>query len=113
DAMKSILHPDSAIRFQTIPNVNFLKWLALFYRNSSASNSAHAREALVALNDQTIESFDRMLTDIQAEVHQDGLLLPFLNPSGMDGFLRSHEQITAAGYGGELREVTAERLHEM
>lgn len=113
DAMKSMLHPDSAIRFQTIPDVNFLKWLALFYRNSSASNSAHAREALVALNEQTIESFDRMLNDIKAEVHHDGLLLPFLTRSGMDGFLRSHEQITAAGYGGKLREVTAERLHDM
>lgn len=113
DAMKSMLHPDSAIRFQTIPDVNFLKWLALFYRNSSASNSAHARQALVALTQRTVQSFDRMLNDIKAEVHHDGLLLPFLTRSGMDGFLRSHEQITAAGYGGKLREVTAERLHDM
>jgi len=113
DAIKAMLHPDSAIRFQTFPNVDFMKWVALFYRNSSEVNSATARQALVTLNDQTIELFDKMLLDVKAEVHHDGLLLPFRSEASMDGFLASHAQIQQAGYAGRAVSITPERLTTM
>ncbi|WP_427008643.1 NAD(P)/FAD-dependent oxidoreductase [Pseudarthrobacter sp. H2] len=113
DAIMSMLHKDSAIRFQTFPNVDFMKWVALFYRNSSQVNSATARQALVALNDQTIELFDKMLLDVKAEVHDDGLLLPFRTEAGREGFLASHAQIRQAGYAGRAVSITPELLRTM
>lgn len=113
DALGSLLKKDSRIRFGMLPNAEFLKWVMMFYRNSSAVNSAKARESIVALNEQTLELFGPMVADIKAEYRSDGLLMPYMRREALESFLQSHQQIVEAGYGGRHVEVSAARMREL
>lgn len=53
EAMKSMVHRNGATRFHRLPSWDFLKWAALFQRNSTSLASNAARETLFALNQDT------------------------------------------------------------
>lgn len=112
-AMRSLLKKDSRIRFGMVPNPEFIKWVLMFARNSSEANATTAREAIVALNAQTMELFEGMLADTGAEHRNEGLVMPYLTSEAMESFRRSHAQIVEAGYQGQLIELSAQDLREM
>ncbi|MDQ0093055.1 NAD(P)/FAD-dependent oxidoreductase [Paeniglutamicibacter psychrophenolicus] len=113
DAIKSMFHPHGATRFQTFPHWDFLKWAALFYRNSSRSESATARRALLGLNAQTFDLFGSLRAEIKMEVHDDGLLLPFRTDSEIENFLVSFEKGREAGNMGKISVLGSEKLQDL
>lgn len=113
EAMKSMVHRNGATRFQRLPSWNFLKWAALFQRNSTSLASNAARETLLALNQDTPRLFQEMRKHIAMEVRDDGLLLPFQTPREIDAYLGAFETIRAAGYAGASKALDPQALHTL
>lgn len=113
EAMKSMFDRNGATRLHRIPSWDFLKWAALFRRNSAPTASNAARETLLALNQDTPRLFREMRNHIAMEVHDDGLLLPFQTQQEIDAYLNAFEVIRAAGYGDGAKTLDTQALQTL
>ncbi|MFD5224214.1 NAD(P)/FAD-dependent oxidoreductase [Microbacterium sp. NPDC058342] len=112
-SMKWMLRPDSPLYIRPSLHPRFLSFMFGLWRASNARAQRAGFAAHLELAEGTIESFDDYRADgMDFEMHSQGLLMAFLERSGLDHHLTHLDLVERFGLEPTVLEGDAVREHE-
>jgi D-amino-acid dehydrogenase len=113
-AMRWMLRSDSPFLLRPRLDSDFASWLWRFWRSSSRARYLAGMQAMLALNERTLELYDRLVADgVEFEMHKDGLLFLFLGERAAEEEAAVLEDLQRHGYPGDVRRLTVPQAQEL
>jgi D-amino-acid dehydrogenase len=110
-ALKMLFRPDGSLRLRPRLDPDFLRWCWRFWRSSSRELHEAGLEALMKLNQQTIQLYkDLRASGVEFEMHESGLLIATLSEETLEEYAGLLESARTAGYAGEVQLLGKEAL---
>ena len=113
-ALRWMLRSDSPFLLRPRLDSDFAAWLWRFWRSSSRARYLAGMQAMLALNERTLELYDRLVADgVEFEMHKNGLLFLFLDPRAAEEEAAVLEDLRRHGYPGDVRRLTLSEAQEL
>jgi D-amino-acid dehydrogenase len=113
-ALKMLFRADGSLRLRPRLDPDFLRWCWRFWRSSSRERHEAGLEALMKLNQQTIQLYrDLRASGVEFEMHESGLLIAALSEETLEEYAELLETARTAGYAGEVQLLGKEALLRM
>jgi D-amino-acid dehydrogenase len=110
-ALKMLFKHDGSLRLRPRLDPDFLRWCWRFWRSSSRERHEAGLEALMKLNQQTIQLYrDLRASGVEFEMHESGLLIAALSEETLQEYGELLETARTAGYAGEVQLLGKEAL---
>jgi D-amino-acid dehydrogenase len=110
-ALKMLFKHDGSLRLRPRLDPDFLRWCWGFWRSSSRERHEAGLEALMKLNQQTIQLYrDLRASGVEFEMHESGLLIAALSEETLEEYAELLETARTAGYAGEVQLLGKEAL---
>jgi D-amino-acid dehydrogenase len=109
--VKMLFKHDGSLRLRPRLDPDFLRWCWRFWRSSSRERHEAGLEALMKLNQQTIQLYrDLRASGVEFEMHESGLLIAALSEDTLEEYGELLETARTAGYAGEVQLLGKEAL---
>jgi D-amino-acid dehydrogenase len=110
-ALKMLFKTDGSLRLRPRLDPDFVRWCWRFWRNSTRERYEAGLNALLRLNEYTIQLYkDLRASGVEFEMHEKGLLIAALSEETMEEYAELLETAKAAGYAGEVELLEKEAL---
>ncbi len=106
-----LFHRDNPFRIKPRPSPSLARWLAAFIRSARPDRFKAGAEAILALNEHTLELFDQLREDgVSFEMHQGGIVFLCLSPGAADA---AEQRFAALGYSGEIERLDGTQARQL
>ena len=113
-ALRWMLRSDSPFLLRPRLDPDFAAWLWRFWRSSGRTRYLKGMQAMLALNERTLELYDQLVSDgVEFEMHKDGLLFLFLDERAAEEEAAVLEDLRRHGYPGDVRRLTVAEAQEL
>lgn len=113
-ALRWMPRSDSPFLLRPRLDPEFAAWLWRFWRSSGRARYLAGMQAMLALNERTLELYDQLVSDgVEFEMHKEGLLFLFLDECAADEEAAVLEDLRRNGYPGDVRRLTVAEAQEL
>jgi D-amino-acid dehydrogenase len=113
-ALRWMLRSDSPFLLRPRLDPDLAAWLWRFWRSSGRTQYLAGMQAMLALNERTLELYDQLVSDgVEFEMHKDGLLFLFLDERAAEEEAAVLEDLQRHGYPGDVRRLTVTEAQEL
>ena len=113
-AIRWLGKPDSPFLIRPRLDLGLASWCWQFWRSTSHRRYREGTQALLALNDRTLELYDELQSaGVAFEMHNTGLLFVATDEGSLHEYSALFDTLRDYGYRGEVRRVDGARLAEI
>ncbi|HTX07348.1 MAG TPA: FAD-dependent oxidoreductase [Solirubrobacteraceae bacterium] len=106
--LQLISRRDNPFYIKPRPSPALANWLVSFVRSARPERFRAGTDAILAINQRTLELFDGLRSaGVEFEMHGGGLLFLCLSEAALDG---TAQRFAKLGYGGEIERLTAREV---